>query len=59
MNFHALVSGPEHRELVTTDDFASAIAQRWRDSVVTIIDVGKLLLGAEGGTAARGVRTHG
>ena len=47
VNFHALVSGQEHRELVTTDDFASAIAQRWRDSVVTIIDVGKLLLGAK------------
>ncbi len=33
-------------ELTTACDFASAIAQRWQDSVVAIIDVGKLLLGA-------------
>ena len=33
--------------LVTRDDFASAIAQRWQDSVVAIIVVGKLLLGAK------------
>ena len=35
------------RELVSSDDFASAIARRWQDSVVAIIDVGKLLLGAK------------
>ena len=34
-------------ELVTRDDFASAIAQRWRDSVAAIIDAGRLLLGAK------------
>ena len=33
----------ERRELTTAGDFASAIAQRWQDSVVAIIDVGKLL----------------
>ncbi len=33
----------ERGELTTAGDFASAIAQRWRDSVVAIIDVGKLL----------------
>ena len=37
----------KRRELVTRDDFASAIAQRWQDSVVATIDVGKLLLGAK------------
>ena len=35
------------RELVSSDDFASAIAERWQDSVLAIIDVGKLLLGAK------------
>lgn len=29
------------------DDFADAISARWQDSVVAIIDVGKLLLGAK------------
>ena len=37
----------ERGELATARDFASAIAQRWQDSVVAIIDVGKLLLGAK------------
>ena len=37
----------KRRELVTKDDFAFAIAERWQDSVVAIIDVGKLLLGAK------------
>ncbi len=37
----------EKRELVSSDDFASAIAQCWQDSVLAIIDVGKLLLGAK------------
>ena len=32
------------RELITADDFAAAISHRWQDSVVAIIDVGKLLL---------------
>ena len=35
------------RQLVDAEDFASAIARRWQDSVVAIIDVGKLLLGAK------------
>ena len=37
----------DKRELVSSDDFVSAIAQRWQDSVLAIIDVGKLLLGAK------------
>ena len=37
----------DKRELVSADDFASAIAERWQDSVLAIIDVGKLLLGAK------------
>ena len=36
----------DKRELVSSDDFAFAIKQRWQDSVAAIIDVGKLLLGA-------------
>ena len=32
---------------VSVDDFADAISARWQDSVVAIIDVGKLLLGAK------------
>ena len=31
--------------LANADDFASAITRRWQDSVLAIIDVGKLLLG--------------
>ncbi len=31
----------------SADDFADAIAERWQDSVLAIIDVGKLLLGAK------------
>ena len=34
-------------DLVSVDDFADAISARWQDSVVAIIDVGKLLLGAK------------
>ena len=37
----------DKRELVNADDFAFAIARRWQDSVLAIIDVGKLLLGAK------------
>ena len=37
----------ERSELITASDFASAITQRWQDSVVAIIDVGKLLVGAK------------
>ena len=36
----------DKRELVNADDFAFAIARRWQDSVLAIIDVGKLLLGS-------------
>ena len=41
----------DKRELVSSGDFASAIAERWQDSVVAIIDVGKLLLGAKAALA--------
>ena len=37
----------ERGELTTAGDFALAISQRWQDSVLAIIDVGKLLLGAK------------
>ena len=37
----------ERGELTTARDFTSAIARRWQDSVVAIIDVGRLLLGAK------------
>ena len=37
----------EKERMHTADDFASAIARRWQDSVLAIIDVGKLLLGAK------------
>ena len=42
-----LATAIKRRELATVDDFASAIAQRWQDSVVAIIDVGKLMLRAK------------
>ena len=34
-------------DLVSADDFADAISARWQESVLAIIDVGKLLLGAK------------
>ena len=37
----------DKRELASADDFTSAITKRWQDSVLAIIDVGKLLLGAK------------
>ena len=33
--------------MVSAEDFASVIARRWQDSVLAIIDVGKLLMGAK------------
>ena len=38
---------PSEPDLVSADDFADAIVARWQDSVLAIIDVGKLLLGAK------------
>ena len=35
------------RQLVNANDFSLAIAERWRDSVAAIMDIGKLLLGAK------------
>ena len=37
----------ERGELTTARDFASAIARRWQDAVVAIIDMGKLMLRAK------------
>ena len=37
----------KHGELVTAGDFAAAIGRRWQDTVVAIIDIEKLLLGAK------------
>ena len=33
----------KRRELVTVDDFTSAIVQRWQDSLMAILDIGRLL----------------
>ena len=38
---------PGEETIQGADDFADAISARWQDSVLAIIDVGKLLLGAK------------